>query len=557
MLASGALDVVRMESPTADPLGASTMSRSLHGRPPPAMRRSLAFVDGFGVVMTLAFGLGAVPVFLGVLNHDVAWYLHLAGRVLAGDRLYVDVIETNPPLIVWLSIVPRFVAESLGVSDILTLRVSVLALIGGSLLLTGRVLLSGLPDRPGARRLRLLLALFILLLLPGYDFAQREHLMLALVLPYLVTASGRATGREPGVKLAWVVGLAAGVGLALKPHFVLPWLAVEAWLAAIGRGRRTWARPEVLAVVGVGVAYAAAVMAITPDYLRLMAGFGPVYAASGRSAWLDSLGQPATVVAALAVLGMAATRRPGDPGRRSLGPILAAVLGFLAVSVLQGKGYSYHYYPPLALAVLLVGLIALGGSRSPARGAGLAEVLMVATLASLVLLVAVAQFGDSAACRGRPGRLNTPLGRMIRVVNQEAGGGPIFVFSPAVPAGFPLVTYGRVGLSSRHPALWFLPAFHPRGFTGHSGRIEAMGEVERFLFDSVVDELLAGEPTLLFVDETERSRAFEGGCFRYLDYYALDPRFAGFLREYEPWTKVDDFRVYRRKSGSRLRRTAG
>jgi hypothetical protein len=58
------------------------------------------------------------------------------------------------------------------------------------------------------------------------------------------------------------------------------------------------------------------------------------------------------------------------------------------------------------------------------------------------------------------------------------------------------------------------------------------------------------------VDETEHSQAFEGGGFRYLDYYALDPRFAEFLRDYEPCGKVDDFRLYRRKAGSTLRRIA-
>jgi hypothetical protein len=146
---------------------------------------------------------------------------------------------------------------------------------------------------------------------------------------------------------------------------------------------------------------------------------------------------------------------------------------------------------------------------------------------------------------------------MIRLVNDEAGGGPIFVFSPAVPAGFPLVNYGRLGWSSRHPALLFLPGFHPRGFAGQPGQAESMGQLERFFFDSVVDELLAVPPTLLFVDETEHSRAFEGGGFRYLDYYARDPRFAEFLSDYEPFTMVDDFRVYRRKRGFGLRRRSG
>ena len=515
-----------------------------------AMRRDPAWPGAFGALMLLGFGLGSLPVFLGVLNHDVAWYLHAAGRVLAGDRLYVDIIETNPPLIIWLSFAPRFLARTSGISEILALRVLMLGLVGFSLLVTRSTLIRALPERPGARRSLLLLSLFILIPLAGYDFAQREHLMLALFLPYLVMASGRATGRHPTGGLPWVVGLMAGVGLALKPHFVLPWLAIEAYLAAACRGWRPWSRPEALAVAAVGLAYAVAVAAITPEYLPLMGWAGPVYSASGRSSFSASWDEPGTVVTVVALLGFMALRPRGD-GRERLELILVADLGFLAIALLQNKGYTYHFYPPLALGVLLVGLLAVGSPGPPALRPGVALVMMRGTLLALVLSIAVARVNESLGWRGRPGESDTTLGRMIRVVEDHAGGGAVFTFSPAVGASFPMITYGGVEWASRHPALWFLPAYHPEGFDDNRGIAHrpprAMGETERFLFDSVVDELLASRPTLLFVDETEQPRAFNGRRFRYLDYYSLDPRFAEFLRDYETLTRVDDFRVYRRR----------
>ena len=116
-----------------------------------------------------------------------------------------------------------------------------------------------------------------------------------------------------------------------------------------------------------------------------------------------------------------------------------------------------------------------------------------------------------------------------------------------------MVTYSGLGWASRHPALWFLPAYHPEGFQvdpsipDQSRRL--MGESERFLFDSVVNDLIASRPDLLFVGERENSPVFKGGRFHYLDYYSLDPKFVIFLQDYQAWTKVDDFRVYRRKRG--------
>jgi hypothetical protein len=524
---------------------------SLEGDPEhPATRRLPDWRDPFGLLILLGFGLGAATVFLGVLNHDVAWYLHAAGRELAGDRLYVDLIETNPPLIVWLSLVPQFLARSAGVSAILALRLLMFGLVAASLLTTRSALLRVLPDRPGACRVVLLLSLLILLPLPGYDFAQREHLLLTLFLPSLVMASGRAKGSHLAGALPWVVGIMAGVGLSLKPHFILPWIAIEAYLG-VRRGWRIWIRPEALAVVVVGLTYAVALATITPEYLQLIRWAGPLYSASGRAPFAQLASEPGVALAILALIGFLALRSKGDEPEL-LDLILVADLGFLGIALLQDKGYSYHFYPPLALAVMLIGLLAAGSLEALDRGSRLIVVTMRGALITLLLLVAAVRVQESMLWRGRPGKSDTSLGRMIRVVEAQGQGGKIFTFSTAVAAGFPVVTYGGGGWASCHPALWFLPAFNSwdRGanLVVAYHPLTAMGENERFLFDSVVARLLTDQPTLLFVDETGTPLAFEGRAFDYLGYYAQDPRFVAFLREYEPFTRVDQFRVYRRKS---------
>jgi hypothetical protein len=47
-------------------------------------------------------------VFRQPLNLDVAWYFVAARRWLDGARLYVDVLEVNPPLVIWLTSVPAW-----------------------------------------------------------------------------------------------------------------------------------------------------------------------------------------------------------------------------------------------------------------------------------------------------------------------------------------------------------------------------------------------------------------------------------------------------------------
>ena len=49
------------------------------------------------------------------LKDDIAWLLYVARRWMAGRELYVDVVEVNPPLIVWISAIPIRLAGVLGI----------------------------------------------------------------------------------------------------------------------------------------------------------------------------------------------------------------------------------------------------------------------------------------------------------------------------------------------------------------------------------------------------------------------------------------------------------
>src|SRR4051794_19064589 len=45
------------------------------------------------------------------LKDDGAWLLSVAEKWLAGQRLYIDLVEITPPLIIWLSAVPAAIAD--------------------------------------------------------------------------------------------------------------------------------------------------------------------------------------------------------------------------------------------------------------------------------------------------------------------------------------------------------------------------------------------------------------------------------------------------------------
>ena len=72
--------------------------------------------------------LVAAAISVAPLNTDSGWLLVAARRLLDGDRLYVDIIEVNPPLIVWLLLPSAWVGRHLAIGDTIVVAVPVIGL---------------------------------------------------------------------------------------------------------------------------------------------------------------------------------------------------------------------------------------------------------------------------------------------------------------------------------------------------------------------------------------------------------------------------------------------
>src|SRR4026208_2014279 len=179
--------------------------------------RIRGWVAGSAARLVLA-GL-LVAEFQRPLNSDSAWLLHLAARVAQGDRLYHDLIEINPPLVVWLQLPIVFLSERLGLDPAIALRIAVLIWIGGCLALSGRVLRS--TPLPGKDRQWILLAaVMVTLVWTRAHFAARELIALVALLPFLFAAAVVARGGALPTILRIGVGCVAALGFTIKPHFL-------------------------------------------------------------------------------------------------------------------------------------------------------------------------------------------------------------------------------------------------------------------------------------------------------------------------------------------------
>jgi hypothetical protein len=478
---------------------------------------------------------------------DTGFLLDAAGRVLDGARLYVDVVEINPPIVVWLNALAVLAARALGVSEILAYRLGVAAILLAALGLSSLLLRRLLPEDVALRRLMVLLLAYALFPLAGPDFGEREHLVLALLVPYVFLATTRSLGQAVDLLLGVGTGLIAGVAFALKPHFLLVWLSLEAWLRGTRRVRTSALLAETLSIAAVLGTCLLLMVVLTPEYfdlLRLLAG---AYSRFLREPfWHLLVTGPGSVLTLFALLAFAALRR--EARHQALWVSLAlAAAACLVAGAAQQKGFRYHLYPAFALATVLLGLVTFDSSR--VAGDRLRLLYRTFTLAVLAASIAVVSLDALAAASGRAADSDQDeFERMVNLVHSRAADQGVFVMSYHIRSTYPLINYSGARSASRFPHLWilgseYLDELRREGPLRYHERSE-MSPTERYLNQAVLKDL-EKRPKLLLVFRPARDLPVNG--YRRLDYVAYfsrEPEIGMILREYELVAQTRDYLVY-------------
>jgi hypothetical protein len=296
------------------------------------------------------------------LNTDVSWLLTLSEKVLGGERPYVDFIEVNPPASILLYFPAVALGHVLGVTPESIVNVLVFSGVFASLAFCGRILLSAHMMTADEQPLFAFVALTILLILPFDVFAQREHIAVIAMAPMLCVYAGRASGAGIGAAKAILAGLASGIAIAVKPHFaaalLLPFFGVLVRQKPILRGARSLIfAPENIAAFAVAAMYGGIVFWFFPAFIQnalpiVITLYLPIV-----TPFFSLLRNPTCLlwVCASGFLAIVA-------GRRMFSPFVSiawlASLGFLAAMLIQAKGWPYHGYPAVAMA-LMAGVVSV------------------------------------------------------------------------------------------------------------------------------------------------------------------------------------------------------
>ena len=460
------------------------------------------------------------------LKDDIAWLLYVARRWMMGRELYVDLVEVNPPLIVWISAVPIGLARWLNVDpQLVAMPVFVAAVLGcawwtASLLRAHRALFRDpLPV--------FAITGVALLILPAADLGQREHLLVAAFLPYLVLHARSLDRKSVGLVASVLAGALAGLGCALKPRYAGVFAGLEC--LALMNGLRPW-RALPLAAGATLFSCAGLIAILCPAYLQRAVPMAlALYGATDVPFFTLLHDSTILICGEAVVVGLLCLRPRNLPDFNLMLTLVTFAVISTIVCFVDGKDWYYHRIPAtvitvLALAIWITAELAQRQftMRWPAIVAGLAIGVFYAS--------SIHRLASEAAEAVEPKQ--TTVDRLEHILRAEHARTYI-AFSEWIALGFPVVNETGVAWASRFDSMWALK-----------------GEIWRARFDPAADQewpiarwvshdFINGCPDIAVVDTRETTR--------YISVLsAADAAFARAWSRYRPIASFDGLVVYRR-----------
>ena len=380
--------------------------------------------------------------------------LDAARRMLAGERLYADLIDLNPPFVFWLS-QPAIVISRLGADPADVLRVFVLAILGAMLLLVW-------PLTREAPAIRAGFVLFAFALPLGH-FAEREHLIFGLMVGYVVVAGngGRDSrvgtrdsgGGARGVGRRVLVGVAAGVGMAIKPPVALVPVVLTGYACIRERSFRPIVRVENLAAAGTLAVALALILVFARAYLDAVSSYGALYAEFSRGTLKQLLLRDIYPLSVWVALVLAALTMRSVANRARVTVLALAAAGFLAAAVVQGKGFGYHYFPAMGFAVMTLLELVVAPVQAERHTAGVARRVLAG--AGLLLVLVLPGVVAVERLMGKAGSDFVERARLSEALADLPAGSRVAIFSVRLGDAYPILLERRWEHVLSMPHLWF------------------------------------------------------------------------------------------------------
>ena len=316
----------------------------------PALSRMMPFFIPVALLLSAALQV-LVPA-----EADKGWLLHVAHMALEGKRLYREIIEVNPPLIIWFYEIPVWISMHMPVRDFEALgAIGVL-----TSLITCFVAMRIIRHHPAFEcnvNLQIscgkLLALIFIFFTTQIYFFDRDHIFFVLTFPYLLRLMPSLYEKKFSAGLKLLIGVMAAIGFCMKPHTIVIFAAIQLICAARLHSAAMLWKVENLIIGAGALLYFACIWHFAPEYVHIVMPMSwETYLSFGHknSGWFYL--PPVVVGLGLIFVDFRAWYK--TPFRPDVYYFMALCAAFLAYA-LANAGWGYTYNPLYCIMIFTTG----------------------------------------------------------------------------------------------------------------------------------------------------------------------------------------------------------
>lgn len=196
------------------------------------------------------------------IGFDQAKYMIMADMLWHGKTLYVDIIDLNPPLICYISLIPSLASALFNIPAALAFSLYVWSLSVYCVIML-YVLMAKAKEQLNplvVNTFTFSLAIYEFILVTSrlrclFEWGQREHIFMLSYWPFFLLRYLRWQQITVRPWLAITIGLIAGCGMCLKPYFFIPAIMTEVYWLIRQKQFRPLIKVEIAAVAAIALAY--------------------------------------------------------------------------------------------------------------------------------------------------------------------------------------------------------------------------------------------------------------------------------------------------------------
>jgi hypothetical protein len=489
---------------------------------------------------------------------DTGIYLDSGRAILAGAIPYIDFVDINPPLamylhtpIVWIA---QFIDTDIVATFFVVIIIATIAVSVGSFSLAERIV-----PRYG-QAVAFSIALTLVYSLYNFHsswFGQREHLFIMALLPYLILRVARLNGTAPPTFVCLAIGLYIGLMASLKPpQFGFILIGIELYLCSQSRSLRLLATPEIAAGITIAIIYVAIFSLFGGASFEIfIERYVPLIINS-----YDAMNDPESVQlpklfrnlgfdVAIVCIGWLATRwlTSTQPIRDLSSLALITCITGCVVYISQAKGFGYHEIPVKFAANLtlctLVGLLiykALCKIDIQSRAFPYTALLSIA-FALAGILATKASIGQASFRYSQP---------PAKLMMQHSSAGERIAFFGFTPLWYyPMLVQQDRYLGTRYAFSFMIPMLYENASkdlsAGHGYRVSYARVSEENLFKQEIElDIQRLKPELIIILRQDCLWCLEGLTME--DYLLGQPEDFTFLQKYSEIQSDEWYLVLRR-----------